>query len=233
MKFDYNYDNYSYNYFLELTARKSFTLIVTPELKIIVKAPTGSSLNEIDAFLARKWSWLEKRLEEYRKYRKTYHERMYVSGESYHYLGRQYMLQVQKSANDTVKLERGRINIYTTENVRNSDYNKKLLLEWYEKRRSVVFKKQYFLAYKKFNYEKMPQLRIRIMSRRWGSYTQDNKISLNPRLIEAPAEAIYYVATHELCHVIHKRHDSGFYNELERHLPNWRMIKNHLEIYYG
>lgn len=233
MKLDFKYGNYSYNYFLEFAVRKSFTLIVKPDLKIIVKAPVGSNLNEIEAFLIRKWSWLEKKLGEYKKYRKSHHEKSYISGESYNYLGRQYMLQVEESEHDAVKLERGKISIYTTKDVRNGNHNKELLMDWYEKRRNVVFKKQYILAYKKFNYDKIPQLRIRIMSRRWGSYTNDNKVSLNPRLIEAPSEAIFYVATHELCHVKYKKHDTDFYKELEKHIPNWRAIKDHLEIYYG
>lgn len=233
MKLDFKYGNYSYNYYLEFAVRKGFTLIVKPDLKIIVKAPIGSSLGEIEAFLIRKWSWLEKKLDEYKKYRKSHREKSYISGESYNYLGRQYMLQVEKSNHDVVKLERGKIYIYTIKDVRNGDHNKDLLLNWYEKRRSIVFKRQYILAYKKFNYEKMPQLRIRIMSRRWGSYTQDNKVSLNPRLIEAPSEAIFYVATHELCHVNNKRHDEPFYKELKKRVPNWRGVKENLEIYYG
>jgi len=222
-----------YDYYLELAVRKSFTLIVRPDFKIIVKVPIGSKTSEIETFLIRKWSWLEKRLEEYKKYRKTHNEKMYVSGESYNYLGRQYMLQVEKSANESVKLERGKINIFTTKDVRNKDYNKQLLQAWYDRRRNIVFKKQYIQALKKFDYEKIPQLRVRIMSRRWGSYTQDNKVSLNPRLIEAPLEAIYYVAIHELCHIDNKKHDAVFYGELAKRVPNWRVIKENLEVYYG
>jgi predicted metal-dependent hydrolase len=71
------------------------------------------------------------------------------------------------------------------------------------------------------------------MARRWGSYTQDNKVSLNPRLIEAPTEAIYYVCVHELCHVTNKKHDQSFYAELNKRMPNWRDIKEKLEIRYG
>ena len=71
------------------------------------------------------------------------------------------------------------------------------------------------------------------MARRWGSYTSDGKVLLNPRLIEAPREAIYYVCVHELCHRISRKHDTRFYLELEKRMPEWRRIKESLEINFG
>lgn len=233
MKQKFDYGRFSYEYFIAFTERKTLALEVLPSLRIIVKAPLGSTLEEIEAFLVRKWSWLERQLADLRKFKKSNTERRYVSGESYYYLGRQYMLVVEKAKNDTVKLERGKLRIYTTGSVQNSEKNKKLLDEWYARNRERIFKQEYVKAFKLFDYKTMPQLGQRVMARRWGSYTSDGKVLLNPRLIEAPREAIYYVCIHELCHVVNKRHDEVFYKTMDKKLPFWRQIKESLEIRHG
>lgn len=234
MKQNFEYGIYSYEYYIEFGNRKLLGLVIQPDMRIIVRAPLGSSISDIEAFLIKKWQWLEKRLSEFRKYHKKIYDRQYISGESYHYLGRQYLLLVEKTGSDSVRLERGKIRIFTTKSIQNSDHNKKLLENWFDSRRTAVFKKQYIQAYKNFNYDKIPQLKIREMSRRWGSCSSDGKaIYLNPKLIQAPTEAIYYVAVHELCHVNNKKHDKAFYGEIEKIIPNWRQTKERLEVRYG
>ena len=233
MKQKFEYGRFSYEYFIEFAKRKTLALEVLPNLRIIVKAPLGATLDEIESFLKRKWSWLERQLSELRKFKKSNTERKYISGESYYYLGRQYMLLVEKAKKDTVKLERGKLRIYTTGSVQNSENNKKLLGEWYARNRERIFKQEYVKAFKLFDYKRMPQLGQRIMARRWGSYTSDGKVLLNPRLIEAPREAIYYVCIHELCHVVNKKHDEAFYRIMNSKLSHWRQIKESLEIRHG
>jgi predicted metal-dependent hydrolase len=233
MKEKFEYGTYQYEYFIEFGDRKTLTLVVQPDLRIIVRVPNNTTLSDIEVFLTRKWRWLEKRLDEFRKYRKTHREKQYVSGEAFNYLGRQYTLEVSPSVEDTVKLERGKLRIYTTKDLRDSAHNKGLIESWYALRRHVVFKQEYYRALKLFDYIDKPHLRERIMARRWGSYAEDGKISLNPKLIQTPREAIFYICVHELCHINNKKHDEKFYNELEKRLPNWREIKERLEIRYG
>lgn len=233
MKQTFRYGEYTYEYFIEFSERRSLTLVVRPDLRIIARVPLDATLDEIEGFLTRKWRWLEKQLHELRKYRKSDSESLYVSGRSLYYLGRQYMLEIVPSRVDTVKLERGKLRVHTTKSLRNSDHNKKLVDIWYAEKRNGVFKREYLRAFKLFDYEKMPQLGERTMVRRWGSYTSDGKVLLNPRLIEAPREAIYYICVHELCHKISRKHDEKFYKELDRRIPNWRRTKESLEVRHG
>jgi len=233
MKQTFEYGRYSYEYYIEFGERKTFSLEVLPDLRIIVKAPTDATLDEIEAFLTRKWKWLEKQLSELRRLKKDRSQKEYVSGESFYYLGRQYLLLIEQASADSVKLERGKLRVYTTKSLRDTEYNKNLILDWYEYHRERIFKREYSAALKLFDYRTMPQFGQRAMVRRWGSFTSDNKVLLNPRLIEAPREAIRYVCIHELCHKITRKHDKVFYAELERRLPNWRRIKESLEIRHG
>lgn len=233
MKQTFEYGRYSYDYYIEFAERKTLALEVLPDLRIIVKVPLGTTLEQIEGFLQRKWQWLEKQLSELRKLKKIRAERQYVSGESFYYLGRQYLLLVEQSDTNIVKLEHGKLRICTTKSVRSGIHNKNLLEEWYARQRNRVFKREYIKAFSLFDYDAMPQLGERTMVRRWGSYTSDGKVLLNPRLIEAPTEAIYYVCVHELCHRLSRKHDDVFYRELEKRIPHWRRIKESLEIRHG
>ncbi len=233
MKQVFEYGKYSYDYYIEFAERKTLGLEVLPDLRIIAKVPLDATIDEIEAFLVRKWKWLYKQLAELKKMNKLQAERRYVSGESYYYLGRQYMLLVEKGMNDVVKLERGKLRLNTTKSTRDSIHNERLLREWYEYRRDRIFKQEYLKALKYFDYPQIPQLGQRVMARRWGSYTSDGKVLLNPRLIEAPREAIFYVCVHELCHKISHKHNELFYRELNNRLPNWQRIKDSLEIRHG
>lgn len=232
MKQTLKYGTLQYEYYVEFGERKSLGMVVRPDLRIIVKAPLGATLDDIEAFMKRKWKWLDKQLRELKRYSKKNYERTYLPGESFQYLGRQYLLVVE-CGNDRVKLERGILRVFSSKAQSNSKHTQKLVDAWYDNRRNIIFKRQYIMAFKLFNYKKMPQLRIRMMARRWGSYAEDNKVSLNPKLIEAPTEAIYYVCIHELCHVVNKKHDKDFFKELEGRLPEWKSVKDRLEIRYG
>lgn len=233
MKQIFRYGDYSYDYYIEFGERKSFTLIVRPDLRIIARVPLNATLNEIETFMMRKWRWLERQLRELKRYYKPESEELYVSGKSLYYLGRQYMLEVIGSDTTSVKLERGKIRVFTKYKLRDSEHNKKLVDHWYANRRKVIFTGEYRKALKLFDYESNPQLGERTMTRRWGSYTADSKVLLNPKLIEAPREAIFYVCVHELCHKVSRKHDVIFYKELEKRIPNWRRIKESLEIRHG
>ena len=232
MKQTFKYGTLSYDYYIEFSDRKTFGMVVRPDLRIIVKTPYGTALEDIESFMKRKWRWLDRQLRELGKYRKKYYERQYLAGETVQYLGRQYILSIEPG-DDRVRLERKKLQVFSTFTSNSTEHTKELVEAWYNARRKAVFRREYLAALKLFDYKCMPELRIRVMARRWGSYTADNKVSLNPRLIEAPTEAIYYVCIHELCHVANKKHDTSFYEELEKRMPNWREIKERLEIRYG
>lgn len=234
MSLEFQYGQYSYQYFVEFLERKSLTLVVRPDLRIIVKAPVGTGLTEIEDFLTKKWLWLEKQLTELKKYRKYRREPRFVTGESHWYLGRQYLLDIRSAVSDSVKLERNKIVIFSTKKYDNSDHNRLLFEAWLEGRCRQVFKRQFIEAYKMFNLNALPQLKIRRMNKRWGSCSRDGRvIYLNPELIKTSTEMIRYVCIHEFCHVGNPSHNRKFYDLLERKMPDWRRVKNSLEVNFG
>jgi len=226
----FTYGKYSYQYYLIKQNRKTVSLTIQPSLKIILKCPLGFTDEKINRFLKRKWNWLEKQLKHFQKYKKTDYKKDYVSGESFLYLGRQYKLVVKKAKKNSISLAKNQIHIFTIKPINNKQNNKRLLEKWYEERTSYIFKNQLKETAKKFHYDFIPNLIIRKMNKRWGSYLQSKKIILNPELIKASKDCIDYVITHELCHMTYKKHDKKFFKLMDSKIPHWEKLKEKLEL---
>ena len=69
---------------------------------------------------------------------------------------------------------------------------------------------------------------IRLQNRRWGSCTAKGDISLNGKLLFFPPELADYVMVHELCHLRQMNHSGAFWDEVKRHLPDWKERRREL-----
>ena len=226
----FEYGTHKYTYGLIRQERKTLSLTVEPCLDIILKVPEDADNERIEKFLKKKWMWLNKQLTFFEKYRRKYYQKEYVSGESFYYLGRQYKLVVFNGNKNSVAMSKGKLTITTSKDAADGKYNRTLLERWYKQRRHIVFAERYTEALKDFDYKFTPELTVRVMARRWGSYIKDERIILNPLLIQAPKEAIDYVITHELCHMKYKNHDARFYQLIDTKYPGWKKTKEKLEL---
>lgn len=226
----FKYGRHTYKYGLLKQERRTLSLTVEPCMDIVLKVPEDADNIRVEEFLQKKWMWLNKQLTFFEKYKRKQYLKEYVSGESFYYLGRQYKLLIKSDYKDSVSLTKGKLIMTTTKSAGDSARNKYLLEKWYKGRRQIIFAERYNEMLTKFDYSFVPQLTIRSMPKRWGSYIKGERIILNPLLIQAPKEAIDYVITHELCHMKYKNHDGKFYALLETKFPNWQKTKEKLEL---
>ena len=226
----FTYGKLKYNYDLITQERKTLSLTVRPDMSITVKCPAQAEQRHVDAFMKRKWRWLDVQLNFFARFNKKHYSKEYISGESFLYLGKQYQLFVREAKQDSVKLARGKILVHTTKSAYNKNYTKQLLEEWYQKRTAVVFSKRYAEMLNKFDFSYEPKLFIRLMHKRWGSFVSKKKIILNPVLIHTATDCIDYVITHELCHIQYKNHGKKFWELLDAKYPEWEKIKEKLEM---
>ena len=208
-------------YELYYTDRKTLGIKVYPDTSVKVFAPIDTDLPIIEQHLKAKRS--------FQTYLPATPARQYIGGESFLYLGKQYMLKIESSTAEEVKLYQGRLVVKTVNP--EATHIKKLLQQWYIARATILFNKLFeeqFYLFKRFTLEK-PILQIKKMEKRWGSCTPQQKIILNPELIKAPVVCINYVILHELCHLVHHNHSKSFYRLLENFMPDWQKYKQLLE----
>ena len=75
------------------------------------------------------------------------------------------------------------------------------------------------------------KLYIRSQKRKWGNCSSDKNISINWRLIKAPAFVMDYVIIHELCHTVIMNHSAHFYTLLHSHCPDGEAAQKWLDKY--
>lgn len=219
---------------LEYSDRKSLGITVTPELEVLVKAPTDTTIEKVKEKIRKKAPWIIKQQSFFLSFQPKTPHRKYINGETHLYLGRQYRLKVisekLKVKKDEVKLKGQFIEVFT------SDISKtqEILDKWYLEKanekiwplaenlfNNFIIRNNLLLITFHFSLRKMPT--------RWGSCTPKGKIILNPELIKAPKGCIEYVIIHELCHLIHHDHTHKFLDLQTKEMKDWEKWKMKLE----
>jgi len=72
------------------------------------------------------------------------------------------------------------------------------------------------------------RISFRFNKTRWGSCSPKNSISFNYYLAQLPKELIEYVVVHELSHIKHKNHSKNFWDEVQKELPDVKILKKRL-----
>jgi predicted metal-dependent hydrolase len=70
---------------------------------------------------------------------------------------------------------------------------------------------------------------VKQMKTKWGSCSTDaRRIWVNTELAKKPIQCLEYIVVHELAHLIERHHNDRFRAVLDRHLPNWRHMRDQL-----
>lgn len=229
MKGEIIFGTVTIEYSAEFTIRKTLAINVLPSGDVIIKAPSGSTTEQIEEKLHNKAPWVLKQKRYFESFGEHTPKKKFVSGESHYYLGRQYILRVIEGKPGSAKYK-GRCFEVTCSPKSKAG---QLMKEWYRERSKTKYLEIIEAVAARFaKYgATFSGLYIQEMENRWGSCTPKGKIILNTELIKAPRMCIEYVITHEFCHLVHRDHTKAFYDLLEMEMPDWKRWKNKLEMF--
>jgi predicted metal-dependent hydrolase len=198
--------------------RKTISLHINEDGKIVVNAPYRTPKWEIEKFVEEKQSWIVKKISEKDgSIRRA--EKEFVPGEEFLYLGESYPLEIQDThkKEHPLKLSFGKF-ILDKDHIEEA---RDLFVEWYktEAKQRIMERVDY--------YGKRLQLfpkgvKITSAKYRWGSCSPDNRLSFSWRIIMASLNIIDYILIHELVHIKEKNHSKRFWSYLESVLPDYR-----------
>jgi len=226
-----NYGRNKISFVLRCSNRKTLAISVFPDLSVVVSAPQKVTIQAILEKVKKRAKWIIDKIEYFKAFHPQRLPKRYVSGETHHYLGRQYRLKVVSSKQNTVKLNGQYLYIYTAKK-EDSNYNRRLLYEWYREKAIIKFNIIYQALLKKLRKYGInsPVLRVKTMKSRWGSCNSHKEtITLNTELVKAPSHCIEYVIMHELCHIKYPNHNRQFYDFLALVMSDWIERKKRLE----
>lgn len=210
-------------YSLQLEDRRDLLICVEPDLRVVVRAPAHKPVEQVLGRIKARRAWIAKQLAWFEQLTPLPPPR-FVSGETVMYLGREYRLRLERSARAAV-LHAGRLHVGVGGQSARGGARaaRAMVLAWYRDRANFVLPKRLAKLQSEIEILRFlePQLRIRVMSRRWGSCTSRGTVTINPALIQAPASCVDYVLVHELVHLLEPTHSRRFHKLMNQALPDW------------
>ncbi|MCC0627959.1 MULTISPECIES: M48 family metallopeptidase [unclassified Clostridioides] len=218
--------------------RKNISIKIDSFGKVIIISPPKISKKIIKDIIIEKGDWILKKLEKYEDREEVYRQRMFITGEKFLYLGKEYHLVIKKLLEDSVKKSNCRINIDESQiiiqtNDVSTEFIKKSLKSWYKmESERIVLERIDFL---KSNCEIMNQLipasvKVKEQKKRWGSCTSQKNIYINSKISMARLDVIEYVIIHEFSHLAHMNHSKKFYDLVKSIMPDYKDKENWLKI---
>lgn len=200
--------------------RRTISLQITPEGRVLVRAPRRCAKGFIDRFVLEKENWIhvhQKRvlaaLEDREEFRLKDGGSLMFCGEPYRVIltrERRLSLDLQ---NKTLTLQDQPIS-QLTPGVRRM--YQRGGLPWIEQRL------KYWAEIMRITYGKV---NISTAVRRWGSCSVNGDIHISWLLLFAPPKAIDYVLIHELCHRVEFNHSPAFWALVARYMPDYQEQK--------
>jgi hypothetical protein len=205
------------NLVIKRSNRKTASIYIERDGSVSLYAPEKLSETEINGILRRK----EYRIHQYLAKREILNEnaikREAVNGQSYLFLGRNHYLRYSKDV-DQLQLDG---DCFTAPASKKSDIEM-LFRNFYRKvgKSIIVPRVQHYAEMMGL---KIHEVSILELKYRWASCsTKKPKVNFHWKVMMAPLSVIDYIIVHELAHVTHKRHDSAFWNEVDKVMPDYR-----------
>lgn len=212
--------------------RKTLSVEVHPTGQVVLRAPQGCSDERIHAVLAKRERWIAEQKAFFQRFEPRTPQRAWVLGESHLHLGKRYRLRMEFAPEEGVCL-RGLEMVVAMQHGREAspDYVEALVLRWRHGEAKDVFARQLALCHRHYRFREFaqPSLRVQLLTKRWGSLSQQGTMTLHSGLVQASAACIDYVIYHELCHLVHQNHSTSFFELLAEVCPQWVARKQLLE----
>jgi len=212
------------DYELVRSDRKSITITIDRDSKVIVNAPKNLNEEEIEKYIYKKRLWIWEKLAIKKSDNEDIFEKKFVSGESFSYLGRSYRLQIIEG-NDDLKLKSG----WFILGRRKQSKAKEIFKDWYSNHLKNKIEERLELICKEKKIKK-PTFRIMELGFRWGSCTKEGSLNFNWKIAMAPLSIIDYVIVHEIVHLKEHTHNEKFWKELSKLMPNYLEKKEWLRL---
>ena len=200
--------------------RKTLTLIIDDNSKVIVRAPLRISQREIETFVDKNHSWILKKIEQIQNKKMNKKEISYKHGSTFLYLGREHELLITPDTKYALRFDGKNFILH-------SNYISlapKVFYQWYFRTAYKIISQRAIFYSQKYHL-KFIQVRISNAVKRWGSCSSKGNINFSWRLLMAPKPVIDYVVVHELAHLIQMDHSPKFWRIVERILPNYKEYK--------
>lgn len=198
------------------SGRRTLSLEVLPDTRLIVRAPRKLSLSLINRVVEEKKDWIVKKQEQMREFNLFRASRNFEHGQEFWFLGDKYPLCLMPEYSPGFNFDNNRFLL--RRDLKSGAKN--LFVKWYMSRaREIIAPRVEFYA--GISQLKYSRLRFSGAETRWGSCGVRGTLNFSWRLIMAPMKVVNYVVAHELAHLREHNHSPRFWREVEHIFPGY------------
>lgn len=230
MKLSFEYGTQTIEFDVEYKKRKTLGISIAPPGVINIKAPLGIGEDRVLEIVRSKAKWIVQKLSEIEHLECQKRNRQYADGESFPYMGADYLLRIiydKACPRPVVRLENDSLCVYAA--AKGEELIKSALADWYKhKAREKICER---IGYYQSCFNVSPaEIKVKEQKKRWGSCTSKRVLLFNWRIIMAPLNVMDYIIVHEMCHLIHMDHSKNFWSLVKSILPDYEERKLWLKM---
>jgi len=202
--------------------------VYPPQGRIRVAAPLAVDDEAVRLAVVGKLGWIKRQRAKFQAQPRQSQRRM-VSGESHYFLGQRYRLRVHETTGALRIALRGKatMDLFARPNT-STERRTKVLHDFYRAELRRLLPE----LLEKWQAELGVEVRtwgIKRMKTKWGTCNiEARRIWLNLELAKKPVQCLEYILVHELTHLLERHHNEHFTGLLDRHLPQWRTLREEL-----
>ncbi len=212
-------------FLLKRSPSRRRAVLTIDERGLTVSVPWRTSERYIARFLEESAAWILRKLDAWEAHKPA--QRLWRSGESLDYLGRQLRLQVVAAPYVLVTLQDAHVLEVAVSDPLHADAVRSTVIKWYRRHALGHFRDRVMHYSSKLEVEP-PRVFLSSARTRWGSCNARREVRLNWRLMQAAPAVIDYVVAHELAHLKELNHSLRFWRLVERICPDFQQPKAEL-----
>lgn len=220
-------DDLNINYIVRYSRRAKITIRINPMGIVNISVPHLVKATDVNQVIEKSIDWITKTRD-----KTKLPERIFINGEKYLFLGKEYLIEVVSSKYEKVLLTNESLYIYTSSH----DYlhKAKLIKKWLGEMMEMTFSEMFDKCFQELEpyLKTYPKFQIKNYRSRWGCcYPKRNLIYLNDKLIHLPLFLIRYIIIHEMVHLIYPSHNQDFHHFLQTFISDESKCRKELKKY--
>jgi len=198
-------------------------IVIERDGTLAVLVPENISEEKILGILDRKEYDIFQKLALWQEAHREHVSRQFLSGQSFLYLGKSYILNVVKGQKRHLIFKNSTFFLSS-----NAENPREDFIRFYKRKAKEKIAERIEIMRPRI--KKMPQkIQIREMPTRWGSCTPSGNISYNWRCAMMPLFVLDYLIVHELVHLEYQDHSRDFWQRVSEILPDYNYAKDWLK----
>ena len=202
--------------------------VYPPSGRVRVAAPLRLDDDAVRLAVISRLGWIRRQQSAF-EHQSRQSQREMVTGESHHFQGRRYLLDVtEQDGPASMRLANNTTMELRVRPGADRDVRAGAVEKWYRSQLKV----QLPLLVAKWEEHvgvTVADVRIRRMKTRWGSCSVEaRRIWLNLELAKKPSSCLEYVLVHEIVHFLERHHTERFRELMDGLMPSWRLARDEL-----